>query len=70
MRSWEICGFDGGTAEEFVEEELFCLGKMGLAFEMATKARAALKSFMSILSVGLHLDVFCSREGLSSLQVS
>ena len=49
MRSWEICGLEGGTAEEGADEELFCRGAMGLAFEIAAKASTAFKSLMCIL---------------------
>lgn len=54
MRSWEICGLEGGTAEEGADEELFCRGAMGLAFEIAAKASTAFKSLMCILR--LYVD--------------
>lgn len=37
--------------EEGVDEELFCRGIMGLAFEMAAKASAAWKKVMCILEL-------------------
>ena len=47
----EISGLEGGTMEEGFDEELFCRGVIGLAFEMAAKASAAWVTWMCILAL-------------------
>ena len=56
MRSWDISGLEGGTAEDGFDEEVFWRGAIGLAFEMAARARAAWTNLIRILR---RILIFC-----------